>query len=484
MRLTPQEPEIGPKDGFTEANDLFGYADFGERFANLVGRIDEPLVIVLDGPWGSGKSVFAKQWAGLLRQRSAPVIEFDAFANDFYEDAFVALSAQIYAKAKEVLSENESLVVRFRKAAPRLAKLLVSPLARVAVRGLAAGAADFEDVKAAGASVRGAIEGMRNESERVVDKALADRLTKADEDREEMAAFKQTLFELAGAMTAADKTEEATGEENQKDAEGNKAGVEKQKREEYPLVFIIDELDRCRPPFALSVIERIKHLFSVEGVCFVLVTHLPQLETAVQGAYGPNIDAASYLQKFYQVRANLPTQSEWREPLRHTYIRYLWKTLGIKFLDVHHHKFIIDEFQQLADVHDLSLREIQRALTNVSLTAAAATKEQLFIVSLAPGLCLMKEKRPNFYRKARSLQLTWPEAYSFLTGHQEFQKSNAASSSYDYDSTMAWWAYCLGEENIFINTGLLRPSIPPNISINPTDVIPLMCRYIDGFSLK
>lgn len=31
MRLTPQEPEIGPKDGF-EKHDLFGYADFGARF--------------------------------------------------------------------------------------------------------------------------------------------------------------------------------------------------------------------------------------------------------------------------------------------------------------------------------------------------------------------------------------------------------------------------------------------------------------------
>ena len=37
MRLTPQEAEIGPEDGFTEANDLFGYAAFGERFANLFG---------------------------------------------------------------------------------------------------------------------------------------------------------------------------------------------------------------------------------------------------------------------------------------------------------------------------------------------------------------------------------------------------------------------------------------------------------------
>lgn len=60
MRLTPQEPETGSEDGFTEANDLFGYADFGARFANLVGGIDEPLAIVLDGSWGCGKSVCHK----------------------------------------------------------------------------------------------------------------------------------------------------------------------------------------------------------------------------------------------------------------------------------------------------------------------------------------------------------------------------------------------------------------------------------------
>ena len=37
MRLTPQEPETGSEDGFTEANNLFGYTDFGEGFANLFG---------------------------------------------------------------------------------------------------------------------------------------------------------------------------------------------------------------------------------------------------------------------------------------------------------------------------------------------------------------------------------------------------------------------------------------------------------------
>ena len=103
MRLTPQEPEIPEVGGFTRENDIFGYRDFAERLANLVRNIDEPLVIALDGPWGSGKSVFVKQWAGLLRERGAPVIQFDAFASDHYEDAFLALSATIHATAKEKL---------------------------------------------------------------------------------------------------------------------------------------------------------------------------------------------------------------------------------------------------------------------------------------------------------------------------------------------------------------------------------------------
>ena len=50
MRLTPQEPEIEPEDGFTEADDFFSYADVGEHSADPVCRINEPFVIILDGP--------------------------------------------------------------------------------------------------------------------------------------------------------------------------------------------------------------------------------------------------------------------------------------------------------------------------------------------------------------------------------------------------------------------------------------------------
>ncbi len=68
MKLAPPPLVIAPDDGF-ENTDIFGYKDFGERFAHIVEALDSTPVIVLDGPWGSGKTTFTQQWAGLLRQR-------------------------------------------------------------------------------------------------------------------------------------------------------------------------------------------------------------------------------------------------------------------------------------------------------------------------------------------------------------------------------------------------------------------------------
>jgi pantothenate kinase-related protein Tda10 len=122
MRLTPKPLEIGDDEGFTDDNDIFKLKRFGENFANLVQRIDEPLVIALDGPWGSGKSTFAKQWAGLLRQRHVPVIVFDAFANDYQADSFLALAAEIAALARQILPDDNTVVNSFIDKAKKLAR--------------------------------------------------------------------------------------------------------------------------------------------------------------------------------------------------------------------------------------------------------------------------------------------------------------------------------------------------------------------------
>jgi predicted KAP-like P-loop ATPase len=63
-------------------------------------------------------------------------------------------------------------------------------------------------------------------------------------------------------------------------------GFAQEHGEGMPIVFIIDELDRCRPDFALDLIEQIKHLFSVPGITFLLILNRKQLEKTVELRYG------------------------------------------------------------------------------------------------------------------------------------------------------------------------------------------------------
>jgi len=91
MRLFPPALDIGETEGFVPQKDIFGRVQIGVGLTNLVTSVSESLVIVLDGQWGSGKSTFLKMWAGHLRQHGLPVVYFDAFANDYVEDAFTGL---------------------------------------------------------------------------------------------------------------------------------------------------------------------------------------------------------------------------------------------------------------------------------------------------------------------------------------------------------------------------------------------------------
>jgi hypothetical protein len=72
-----------------------------------------------------------------------------------------------------------------------------------------------------------------------------------------------------------------------------------------PIIIIIDELDRCRPSYALKLFEEIKHLFDVHGLVFVLGMNGEQLAHSVSGTYGANFDGAAYLRRFINRRYTL-----------------------------------------------------------------------------------------------------------------------------------------------------------------------------------
>ncbi|MDQ7071869.1 MAG: P-loop NTPase fold protein [Rhodobacterales bacterium] len=88
LKLIVPEVEIDLyKDGF-DGKDLLGRAETGKRLSQLVEKIDDPMVVALDGAWGSGKSHFLKMWVGAHTKEfegTAKTVYFDAFKNDYLD---------------------------------------------------------------------------------------------------------------------------------------------------------------------------------------------------------------------------------------------------------------------------------------------------------------------------------------------------------------------------------------------------------------
>jgi energy-coupling factor transporter ATP-binding protein EcfA2 len=288
--------EIGSKDGF-DKSDIFGLKPFGERLAMIVENNDEPQVVAIDGEWGSGKSVFARQWAGLLRQRKTPVIEFDAFANDYNDDAFIALAGAVVAHAKEVQQgDDHGTIKKFIDKTAKVGRALIPVGVKLGVKALTLGTVDLSD----GRDFEQAMEAAAADTGAYLEKELADRLNKAQSATQMMKGFGEALSDLAKTLAQWEKPDETDVKPR--------------------LVVIIDELDRCKPSFALDLLEKIKHFYNVDGVSFVLVTNLKQIEAAVKGRYGADTDAAAYLQKFISVRFRWNPRSEADHPISVGYV--------------------------------------------------------------------------------------------------------------------------------------------------------------------
>lgn len=71
------------------------------------------------------------------------------------------------------------------------------------------------------------------------------------------------------------------------------------------LVIFIDELDRCRPTFAVELLEQIKHYFDNDKITFVFSTNIKQLQYTIKKYYGEAFEAKRYLDKFFDLTISL-----------------------------------------------------------------------------------------------------------------------------------------------------------------------------------
>ena len=127
----------------------------------------------------------------------------------------------------------------------------------------------------------------------------------------------------------------------------------KEKLNVKKVIFFIDELDRCRPNYAIEILEKIKHLFEVEGYIFILSLDKEQLSHSVSTIYGNGMDSEGYLRRFIDLDYSLP------EPDKKKYI----ELLKIKFNLIAPNgddKYFWEFLSRLSSEFSLSLRDIDK----------------------------------------------------------------------------------------------------------------------------
>ena len=110
------------------------------------------------------------------------------------------------------------------------------------------------------------------------------------------------------------------------------------------VVIFIDELDRCRPTYAVKLLERIKHYFSNDKIIFVFSTNLEELQSSVKCVYGENFNAYRYLDRFFDLKIPLPGAD------MTNYFRLIDFKKGNNFFDAVCHRFIERYNFQLRDI--------------------------------------------------------------------------------------------------------------------------------------
>ena len=255
IKSRSQEIEIPVENPF--ANDKLERKHLCNILTDVVSFYGQSgCVLALGGEWGSGKTTFVKMWRQHLNNREFKTLYFNAWASDYTEDPLIALIAEL-----SELSADNGTINKIAAGAVRItASVLKSTLKGVLKKATGIDADVISD----------AIDESIDIGKKYLDK-FEEQKTTLEEFKENLRKY---IAENAG---------------------------------ENPIVFFVDELDRCNPHYAVAVLERIKHLFEIPNIVFVLAVNKKELSNAIQGYYGSSkIDSDEYLRRFIDIDFVLP----------------------------------------------------------------------------------------------------------------------------------------------------------------------------------
>ncbi|QNA84607.1 hypothetical protein G4G27_11890 [Sphingomonas sp. So64.6b] len=279
-----------------EAEDLLGYLE--SIAARPVVREDgRAHVLAVDARYGEGKTYFLRRFVRHMAASDHPVAFVDAWVDDLENEPLVALAATLELALEPYTQKHVKVRERVTEFTRRAGKVSAIVAAGVAKRGLG-----LLITQGAVAAIGNVLE-IGTETVKDVNQDAAKTVGQAIVD--------DASATIANVATPSMAKRITSFREGQKAIEQMKAGLADvvaslaDLQIKTPIVIVIDELDRCRPTYAVKLLEEIKHLFDVAGVAFVLGLHGAQLTHSINAAYGVNFDSAAYLRRFFNRRYNL-----------------------------------------------------------------------------------------------------------------------------------------------------------------------------------
>ena len=360
-------------DRKSTADFLTKYVVKSHAQSSAVGN-ETGLVIALDAGWGAGKSFFIDRWTEDLKANH-PVVSFDAWKNDFTPDPLLGFLAELRKDIQPHLAKIPAAKKAWQSVLKQ-ARLAIKPVMTIATgAALRAGTGlSLELIKEAFASDSSAeqenassgVESKKALESKQLDK-IFEELLKTHEDRKSaISGFREALQDLVEQI-------------------GRDPNLH------LPMFVMIDELDRCRPTYAIELLEGIKHLFGVPGVCFVVATNLDQLAESAKAIYGGGFDANQYLKKFFDLHYQLPPPNE------RAFIKQLLVENGLdtdsrlqSCLESHYYTNadkIVELFCLQSKMFELTLRDQQQVMrviqaTVISIDASSIYCPYLFFLAM------------------------------------------------------------------------------------------------------
>jgi hypothetical protein len=258
-----------------EGHDKLGLKPFCEKFESFLlidhDFVEGSLVVSLNAPFGAGKTTFLSMWRDSIDKRrqttsSLPkVITVNAWESDYCGDPLLSIVTELIKTISGGASTETEVAKKLHEAAKDVG-WFVTGLAN----NLASKWTGIDPVSAGEFA-----HGKKKERK----EKLPDFVNLYNERTAALAKLKTTLREVFGG--------------------------------DAPKAFIfVDELDRCRPDYAVNYLETIKHVFDVHGLVFVLAIDYDQLECSAKALFGQGLKFHDYFRKFSHRTVALPEPSE------------------------------------------------------------------------------------------------------------------------------------------------------------------------------